>query len=318
MIQIAMTDQYKSAHLVADAPDDNYFDRFAPQWVMPYGRLARWDRPIGWWLLLWPCWFSLALAALADPAVTFSFVYAGLFWIGAVAMRGAGCTFNDLVDQDFDAQVARTRSRPLPSGQVSRSQAWVFLALQALVGLFVLLAFNQMTIIVGFCSLVVVAIYPFMKRITYVPQLFLGLAFSWGALLGWTAIYGVLGLPAVLLYAACICWTIGYDTFYAHQDKEDDILIGVKSTALLFAEHSIAIVAGFYLATIALLAAAFWAAQVPSVAFVALAGFALMLVKQLITVDIDDPNSCLMAFQQNHRAAIVLFGFMIASQYLAN
>ena len=217
---------------VADSTG-NWVDRNAPAAARPYLRLARLDRPIGSWLLLLPCWWSLALAAVrAGHPVSLWYVL--LFFIGAFAMRGAGCTWNDLVDRDLDARVERTRSRPIPSGQVGLRGAAIFLVVQALVGLVVLLQFNLFTIYVGIASLAVVSVYPFMKRITYWPQTVLGLAFSWGALMGWPATFARLDPPALLLYAGAISWVIGYDTIYAHQDREDDALIGLKSTALLF------------------------------------------------------------------------------------
>jgi 4-hydroxybenzoate polyprenyltransferase len=222
---------------VADSTG-NWVDRLAPGWTRPYLRLARLDRPIGSWLLLLPCWWSAALAAIATPVrppdLGQLLSHLALFFIGAFAMRGAGCTWNDIVDRDLDARVERTRSRPIPSGQVGVGGAATFLVLQALLGLAVLLQFNRFTIFVGVASLAVVAIYPFMKRVTYWPQIVLGLAFSWGALMGWPAIFGRLDQPALLLYAGAICWVIGYDTIYAHQDREDDAFIGIKSTALLF------------------------------------------------------------------------------------
>src|SRR5215469_5107060 len=221
---------------VADSTG-NWVDNRAPAWARPYLRLSRFDRPIGAWLLLLPCWWSLGLAAVRAAAPV-DLTYTVLFFIGAFAMRGAGCTWNDIVDRDLDARVERTRSRPIPSGQVSVASAAAFLVLQALVGLAVLLQFNRFTVYVGFASLAVVAIYPFMKRITYWPQIVLGLAFSWGALMGWPATFARLDLPALLLYAGAISWVIGYDTIYAHQDREDDALIGVKSTALLFRERT--------------------------------------------------------------------------------
>ena len=306
-----------NSQTVADAPKSNWLDRFAPEWLKPYGRLARWDRPIGWWLLLWPCWFALALAGIASGQGRFEFGYAVLFLIGAVAMRGAGCTFNDLVDQDFDAQVERTRSRPLPAGQVSRRQAWAFLFIQALAGLAVLLCFNWTTIYTGLASLGVVAIYPFMKRITYIPQLFLGFAFSWGALVGWTAVMDQLSLPALLLYVGCILWTIGYDTFYAHQDKEDDILIGVKSTALWFQGNTKPIVRGLYTACLIFFGIVLAIIQAPILAWMGLAGFALLLFRQVTQANLADPDSCLAAFKANHPAAALLTASWLAAIYLA-
>ena len=226
----------EAAGRVADSTG-NWVDNRAPAWARPYLRLARLDRPIGSWLLLLPCWWSAGLAAVAARAPV-NVWHVVLFFIGAFAMRGAGCTWNDIVDRDLDAKVERTRSRPIPSGQVSVQAAAAFLLLQALVGLAVLLQFNRFTILVGFASLAVVAIYPFMKRITYWPQIVLGLAFSWGALMGWPAVFGRLDLPVYLLYAGSIAWVIGYDTIYAHQDRDDDALIGIKSTALLFGDRT--------------------------------------------------------------------------------
>jgi 4-hydroxybenzoate polyprenyltransferase len=234
----------RGAGRVADSTG-NWVDGWAPAWARPYLRLARLDRPIGSWLLLLPCWWSVALAA-AHAGTRVNAWHLLPFFVGAFAMRGAGCTWNDIVDRDLDARVERTRSRPIPSGQVTVAAAAAFLMLQALLGLAVLLQFNGFTVLVGLASLAVVAIYPFMKRITYWPQIVLGLAFSWGALMGWPATFGRLDAPAVLLYAGAICWVIGYDTIYAHQDRDDDALIGIKSTALLFRERTKPMLALFY------------------------------------------------------------------------
>jgi 4-hydroxybenzoate polyprenyltransferase len=234
----------RPAGSVADATG-NWVDTLAPGFLRPYLRLSRLDRPIGSWLLLIPCWWSSALAAIAAGARAPNLVHIVLFFIGAYAMRGAGCTWNDIVDRDLDAAVERTRSRPIPSGQVSVARAAIFLVVQALVGLAVLLSFNRFTIALGIASLVIVAVYPFMKRITYWPQIVLGLAFSWGALMGWAAAFGSLAVPPLLLYAGSIAWVIGYDTIYAHQDREDDALIGIKSTALLFRERTKPMLAAF-------------------------------------------------------------------------
>src|SRR5215216_8011316 len=230
---------------VADSTG-NWVDTLAPSWARPYLRLARLDRPIGSWLLLMPCWWSVALATIAARERWPNVWHLVLFFIGAFAMRGAGCTWNDIVDRDIDAKVERTRSRPIPSGQVSVMQAAAFLVVQALIGLAVLLQFNRVTISVGIASLVVVAIYPFMKRVTYWPQIVLGLAFSWGALMGWPALFGRLDWRALVLYVGAIAWVIGYDTIYAHQDRDDDALIGVKSTARLFGARTKPMLAGFY------------------------------------------------------------------------
>src|SRR5262245_1022148 len=211
---------------VADSTG-NWVDSFAPNWSRPYLRLARLDRPIGSWLLLMPCWWSTALAGVAAHAAVPDVGTIALFFIGAFAMRGAGCTWNDIVDRDLDGRVERTRSRPIPAGQVSVRQATAFLIAQALVGFLVLIQFNAFAVAVGIASLAIVVVYPFMKRITYWPQIVLGLAFSWGALMGWTARFGTLDWAAVVLYLGSISWVIGYDTIYAHQDREDDALIGV-------------------------------------------------------------------------------------------
>jgi 4-hydroxybenzoate polyprenyltransferase len=295
---------------VADATG-NWVDNHAPVWVRPYLRLARLDRPIGSWLLLIPCWWSLGLAAIhsREPPNVW---YALLFFVGAFAMRGAGCTWNDIVDRDLDAKVERTRSRPIPSGQVSARAAAVFLVLQALVGLAVLLQFNRFTVGVGLASLAVVAVYPFMKRVTYWPQIVLGFAFSWGALMGWPATFGQLDLPVLLLYAGSIAWVIGYDTVYAHQDREDDALIGIKSTALLFGEHTRPLLALFYSLAVMLLALAGWSAGAGLVFAVALVAFAVHLAWQVKRIDIADPACCLAVFKSNRDAGLILFaGFVL-------
>src|SRR6201991_587721 len=218
---------------VADSTG-NWVDTRAPSWSRPYLRLARYDRPIGSWLLLLPCWWSAALAAGVAGDVRGLPLFVALFFVGAFVMRGAGCTWNDITDRDLDALVERTRSRPIPAGQVSVPRAAAFLVALALIGLAVLLQFNRFAVATGIASLAIVAIYPFMKRITWWPQTVLGLAFSWGALMGWAETFGRLDWPAMTLYAAAIAWTIGYDTIYAHQDKEDDAIVGLKSTALRF------------------------------------------------------------------------------------
>jgi 4-hydroxybenzoate polyprenyltransferase len=298
---------------VADSTG-NWVDGVAPAWTRPYLRLARLDRPIGSWLLLLPCWWSVGLAAVhagiqVDARADLWHVL--LFFIGAFAMRGAGCTWNDIVDRDLDARVERTRSRPIPSGQVTVAAAAVFLALQALVGLAVLLQFNRFTVYVGLASLAVVAVYPFMKRITYWPQIMLGLAFSWGALMGWPATFGRLDLPAFLLYAGAICWVIGYDTIYAHQDREDDALIGIKSTALLFRERTKPILAVFYALAVVLVALAGWRAGAGVVFALGLLAFAAHLAWQIRRLDIDDPVNCLVVFKSNRDAGLILFAGLV-------
>jgi 4-hydroxybenzoate polyprenyltransferase len=285
----------------------NWVDNSAPQWVRPYLRLTRLDRPIGWWLLLLPCWWSSALAAVADGAWGPSPWHILLLLIGAIVMRGAGCTWNDLVDRDIDGRVERTRSRPIPSGQVSARAAAVFLVLQALVGLVVLLQFNRFAVMVGIASLGVVAIYPFMKRVTYWPQIFLGLAFSWGALMGWAAARAALELPALLLYAGSIAWVIHYDTIYAHQDREDDALVGLKSTALLFAENTRPMLVLFSTLAVILIGLAGYFANAGFVFALGLVAFAAHLAWQIVFIEIDNPDSCLKMFRANRDAGLILF-----------
>ena len=235
-----------------------------------------------------------------------------MFFIGAFAMRGAGCTWNDIVDRDLDARVERTRSRPIPSGQVTVKAAAVFLVAQALLGLAVLMQFNPFTSYVGLASLPVVAIYPFMKRITYWPQIVLGLAFSWGALMGWPAMFGRLDPPALLLYAGAICWVIGYDTIYAHQDREDDALIGVHSTALLFREHTKPMLVAFYGLAVALIALAGWMAGGGALFLAGVAAFGAHLAWQVRSLRIEDAGNCLYVFKSNRDAGLILFAALVA------
>jgi 4-hydroxybenzoate polyprenyltransferase len=295
---------------VADAIG-NWVDTLAPVWLRPYLRLARLDRPIGSWLLLLPCWWSAALAAVAMHARGPSLLHLALFFIGAFAMRGAGCTWNDIVDRDLDASVERTRSRPIPSGQVSVGQAGLFLILLALIGFAVLITFNGFTVALGIASLAIVVVYPFMKRITYWPQIVLGLAFSWGALMGWAAAFGRLGLPPLLLYAGSISWVIGYDTIYAHQDSEDDALIGIKSTALLFGEGTKPMLALFYSLAVILLGAAGFSAGGGVVFALGLIAFAAHLAWQIARLDIADPDNCLAIFKSDRDAGLILFAGLL-------
>ena len=299
----------RGAGRVADSTG-NWVDRFAPAWTRPYLRLARLDRPIGSWLLLMPCWWSVGLAAVGARE-GINLWHLVLFFVGAFAMRGAGCTWNDIVDRDLDARVERTRSRPIPSGQVTVATAAAFLVLQAMIGLAVLLQFNRFTIYVGLASLGVVAVYPFMKRITYWPQIVLGLAFSWGALMGWPAAFARLDPPALLLYAGAISWVIGYDTIYAHQDREDDALIGIKSTALLFRERTKPMLALFYALAVALIALAGFSAGAGLIFALGLLAFALHLAWQIARLDVDDPINCLAVFKSNRDAGLILFAGLV-------
>ncbi len=291
---------------VADALPDHWADRLLPLSFRPYARLMRLERPIGWWLLLLPCWWGLALAQVAAGGGVPNPWYALLFLIGAVIMRGAGCTLNDIADRNFDGQVERTRLRPIPAGQVSVKGAFIFLVLLCLAGLAVLLQFNWFTVFTGAASLLIVAIYPFMKRITYWPQAVLGLAFNWGALVGWAAVHGSLSAAPLLLYAGGIAWTLAYDTIYAHQDKEDDVLIGVKSTALRFGDNSLVWLGAFFALALVLIDAAIWAAGGGLLAHVGVAGAAMHAAWQLARFDAANSARCLEIFRSNR-----IFGLII-------
>jgi 4-hydroxybenzoate polyprenyltransferase len=303
---------------VADAPASNWVDRFAPAPMRPYCRLARLDRPIGTWLLLLPCWWSIALAGHFGGARLPDVWLLVLFAIGAITMRGAGCTYNDIVDREFDARVARTRSRPIPSGQVTVVAARVFLVAQALVGLAVLLQFNGFAVWLGIASLGIVAVYPFMKRITYWPQVVLGLAFNWGALLGWAAVMGTLHPAATVMYVAGIAWTLGYDTIYAHQDKEDDMLIGVKSTALKFGAATRPWLVAFFGLALAGLGLAGALAGAGAVFFAGLALAASHAVWQMTTLDIDDAERCLRLFRSNRDFGLIVLAAIVTDGYVLN
>jgi 4-hydroxybenzoate polyprenyltransferase len=295
---------------VADATG-NWVDTLAPAWSRPYLRLARFDRPIGAWLLLQPCWWSAALAAGAAHDIAPLPVEIVLFFIGAFVMRGAGCTWNDITDRNLDAKVERTRSRPIPAGQVSVAGALIFLVAQALIGLAVLLQFNRFAIATGIASLVVVAIYPFMKRITWWPQIVLGLAFSWGALMGFAVTFASIGTTALLLYAGSIAWVIGYDTIYAHQDTEDDALIGIKSTARLFGAHTHRALVIFYGLAVVLIGLAFARAGAGLAAWIGLVVFAAHLAWQIRRLRIGDPALCLRVFKSNRDAGLLLFAGLL-------
>jgi len=296
---------------VPDAPRGNWVDRWLPARARPYARLARLDRPIGWWLLLWPCWWSSALAINWVEAPLPVPIHLVLFLIGAIVMRGAGCTYNDIVDRKIDAEVARTRSCPIPSGQVSVRAAIVFLILQALIGFLVLIQFDAFTILLGIASLGTIAIYPFLKRFTNWPQIGLGISFSWGALMGWSALLTDLNWTPIVLYLGCIFWVIGYDTIYALQDKEDDALAGVRSTAQLFGENARKLVAFAYICATLLFAVAFWLAEVGIVGFVGLGLGAVHLGWQVTTLDGRQSGNALVRFKANHWVGIALTGAFI-------
>jgi len=307
-----------TAARVADATG-NWVDTRAPPWSRPYLRLSRLDRPIGSWLLLMPCWWSAALAAgVINGIGQLPFIIV-LFFIGAFAMRGAGCTWNDITDRDLDALVERTRSRPIPAGQVSVPQAAAFLVVQALIGLAVLLQFNRFAVMTGIASLIIVAVYPFMKRITWWPQVVLGLAFSWGALMGFAVTQERIDATALALYAGSIAWVIGYDTIYAHQDAEDDALIGIKSTALLFGARTKPALMVFYATAVALIGVALTLAGAGIPAWIGLAAFAAHLVWQIRRLEISDPALCLRIFKSNRDAGLLLFaGLLVDAVMRAN
>jgi 4-hydroxybenzoate polyprenyltransferase len=299
-------------HGASDIPVGGWIDRWLPAPLRPYAKLARLDRPIGTWLLLFPGWWAIALAtpegAWPDPALI------ALFAVGAVLLRGAGCTVNDIADRDFDRRVARTALRPIASGAVTVPQALLFLALQLALGLAVLLAMNRTAVIVGAAALPLIAIYPFMKRITWWPQAFLGITFNWGALLGWAAATGSLDWPAVALYCGGIAWTLAYDTIYAHQDKEDDALVGVKSTARLFGRQSRPWVLLFSGVAVVLWAVALLLAEVGWPGRIGLSFAAAHLTWQACAVNFDDPADCLAKFKSNRVVGWLLFLSVIVAR----
>lgn len=297
---------------VADAVAGHWVDRLAPRAARPYLRLARVDRPIGWWLLLLPCWWSAALAATQAGRPWPDPWHLLLFLVGAVAMRGAGSTYNDIADRDLDAQVERTRSRPLPSGQVRPRAAALFLMAQALVGLAVLVQFNAGAILIGLCSLLPVAIYPFMKRVMSMPQAVLGLAFAWGALMGWAGVFGRLDAPALLLYAGTVAWVVGYDTIYAVQDIEDDEIAGIRSSARLFGDNLKAMVALCYGLAALLVALAVRSAGGGALAFAGMLAFAGHLAWQVWRLRPRDGRGALTLFRSNRGAGLILFAGLAA------
>ncbi|MEO9780654.1 MAG: 4-hydroxybenzoate octaprenyltransferase [Sedimentitalea sp.] len=308
---------------VADAPSDNWVDRYAPEATRPYLRLSRADRPIGTWLLLIPCWWGLALAMLSDQLPRWEDAWIALGCaLGAWLMRGAGCTWNDITDRDIDAKVARTRSRPIPSGQVSVWGAVIWMCAQSLLAFCILLTFNRMAISLGILSLLLVTIYPFAKRFTWWPQIFLGLAFNWGALLAWTAHTGKVELAAVLLYLAGICWTLFYDTIYAHQDTEDDALIGVKSTARLFGDNTAHWLKYFLVAVVALMAIGVVDAAVPNASLLALIlaltgpwAMGWHMAWQLRGFDTSDDKRMLHLFRLNRDTGLIPLIFFCAALF---
>ena len=308
---------------VSDAPPGNWVDLYAPRRSRPYLRLSRADRPIGTWLLLIPCLWGIALAALPSGFRVWDIWLAASCGAGAFLMRGAGCTWNDITDREFDARVTRTKSRPLPSGQVTVRGALVWMAVQAAIAAMILFSYNWLAIGLGVGSLALVAVYPFAKRFTWWPQVFLGLAFNWGALLAYGAHAGTVTVSALLLYAAGICWTLFYDTIYAHQDKEDDALIGVKSTARLFGSNTKLWLRGFMAGTVVLMALAVMLQPLPPsavlsliVAMIGIWGFGAQMAWSMRRLDVDDPASCLAAFRSSRDGGLIAALFLAAAAFL--
>jgi 4-hydroxybenzoate polyprenyltransferase len=302
---------------VADAAADNWVDRHAPRWMLPYLRLARVDRPIGFWLLAIPCFWAIALAGRSGGAEFPDLRTLILFALGALVMRGAGCVYNDIVDRDIDKAVARTKARPLASGQIGVAAAIVFMICLCLVGLAVLLSFNALTVGLGVLVLPIVAVYPFVKRVSYWPQLVLGLAFSWGALMGYTAVQGDIQWAPILLYVGSVAWAIGYDTIYSHQDREDDALLGVKSTALRFGAATRLWVAGFYAFAWVCITLAGLAGRVETLFMLGMVAAGAHLFWQVATLDIDDPENCLTRFRSNRDFGAIVFAAIVLDMYLA-
>ena len=302
---------------VADQTTNTWVDRLPPARLRPFLRLARLDRLIGTWLLLFPCWWAVSLAAVADRRPTPDLWFLFLFMTGAFLMRGSGCAYNDYIDRDIDGKVARTASRPIPSGEVSPNHALTFAVLLSCLAFLVLIQFNWFTVELGIASLVLVAIYPFMKRVTDWPQVVLGLAFNWGALVGWTAVKGSIGWPAILLYAGSVCWTVGYDTIYAHQDKDDDRAIGLKSTALRFGDNTPSWIGAFYAAAVVLWLAAGFVAGAHLIFVTAVVLVSLQLSWQVVTLEPNDAGNCLRRFRSNRDVGIALFLGLVADMALS-
>lgn len=301
------SNQAKTGNTVhtADAVEGSWVYRNAPDRMRPWLKLARMDRPVGTWLLLWPCWWSIIMASDGLYLHTLSLLI--LFAIGALVMRGAGCTLNDIIDRDFDVRVERTKSRPIPAGEISVKQALAFMVFLSLIGFLILVTLNDFAILVGASSLILIALYPFMKRITYWPQAWLGLTFNWGALLGWAAVRGEISAPAILLYAGGVLWTLGYDTIYAHQDKDDDAMIGVKSSALALGNKTRPALVFFYGGFLICLILAGWLAKLGIFYYVGLTFSAIQLTWQIIKVDINDPDVCLNIFRSNTAFGWIVF-----------
>ena len=299
----------------ADATPGGWVDSRLPEELRPWARLMRLDRPVGVWLLLWPCWWSVMLAGAAsglDPWYGAVWKPLVMFALGAVVMRAAGCIINDLWDRDIDAKVARTDGRPIASGGITMLAAFILMFVLAMIGLALLLWFNTWTVIVGLASVPFIIFYPLAKRFTDWPQIVLGIVFNWGALLGWCAVMdGTPGIPAVLLYAACFFWTLGYDTIYAHQDKEDDVMAGVKSSALALGDRTKPFLWVTYGLAILLIGVAGLRIGMGPLFYLGLAGAAYHFVWQIQGLNIDDPDNCLRMFKSNVNLGWIVFGAML-------
>ncbi|MDD5585799.1 MAG: 4-hydroxybenzoate octaprenyltransferase [Alphaproteobacteria bacterium] len=295
-----------------DISANGLIERFLPSWALPYARLMRLDSPTGTWLLLLPCWWGVAFAAEPVPNLWYMFLFA----VGAVVMRGAGCIINDIFDRDIDRQVVRTQPRPLITGEIKLWQALVFLAALLAIGLCILLLFNNFTIGLGVAILPLVFLYPLAKRVTWWPQLVLGLAFNWGALMGWGAINGSIGITAILLYAAGVFWTLGYDTIYAHQDKEDDARVGIKSLALRLSERPRQWVAVFYMASLFLLAIAGEVYDMHTNYYLMLILASGYVFWQLLGWNPDSPADCQKRFRRNRDFGLIILAAIIIGKFV--
>ncbi len=300
--------------ILPDAATTNWVDRYAPSALRPWLKLGRFDRPTGIWLLMLPGWQGIALAGAMASRAPDVLLMLKVF-LGAALMRAAGCAYNDIVDRDIDAKVARTAGRPIPSGQISVRQAWAFLVGCALISLAILLTMPPLAIALGVGSLALVAAYPFMKRITWWPQAWLGLTFNWGALLGFAAATGHLGPPAVLLYASGVFWTLGYDTIYAVQDLEDDALAGVKSSALRLGAAAPKAVLSFYVIAFILALSAAWTAKLGPLFIPPAALFGIHLSRQAAALDVADGTDALKLFKSNTLAGALLVLALIGGMW---
>ena len=299
--------------IISDIPRGNWVDKWLPSNARPYARLARFDRPIGTWLLLFPCWWSLALAIEAWQDIMGNLWLFILFGIGAMVMRGAGCCLNDIADRNIDIDVARTKDRPIPAGTISIKQAICFMAMLSTLGLIILLQFNNFAVALGASSLILIVIYPLSKRFTHWPQFILGLTFNWGALLGWAAVHGEIGIPAILLYVGGIFWTLGYDTIYALQDKDDDSTIGIKSTALTLGHNVHGWLYVFYGLAISFFGITGWLIALSWPFYIGLFGAAVQAFWQVRNLVTNEPNNCLNKFQSNR-----LFSWLFLSGIIVN